>query len=161
MLSFEQINNHPNVWLEPPNRHGSFHIVCDSEALLVIPIGTWSEGCARRYIETTKRLLQQNKVTRFGGVVCLDRWQLATPAVMQMLNRFHDFSVGSGMVCEALLGERKSDVNVTIVDSQVVNKRDGVRVCSDIDDALMLLKQYEIEFDVTLLRSVYLHRFEL
>lgn len=65
------------------------------------------------------------------------------------------------MVCEALLGERKSDVNVTIVDSQVVNKRDGVRVCSDIDDALMLLKQYEIEFDVTLLRSVYLHRFEL
>ena len=160
MITINEIKNHPNVLVEPPNRHGSFHLVCSLDTLMVIPIGTWSEGCAQRYIRTTKRLLTEHGVSRFGGLVCLDRWELATPNVLKMLNQFHDFSVQSGMVCEALLGSRETDVNVTIVDREVVNKRDGERVCSDIQAALQLFDEYELAYDQTLLESVYQHRFE-
>jgi hypothetical protein len=99
-------------------------------------------------------------VSRFGGLICLDRWELATPNVLKMLNQFHDFSAQSGMVCEALLGSRETDVNVTIVDRQVVNKPDGERVCTDIQAAFQLLDEYELKYDQTLLESVYQHRFE-
>ena len=48
MITINEIKNHPNVLVEPPNRHGSFHLVCSQDTLMVIPIGTWSEGCAQQ-----------------------------------------------------------------------------------------------------------------
>lgn len=158
MLTVRQLQSHPDVRLEVRNPRGHFHLVLSQDVLMVIPMGTWNLTCAKRYIDVTTALLQSRPNSRFGGIICLEKWQLATPEVMSLLSEFNQFSVDKGLACEALIGARQTDIAVNIIDSTVIGTGVEVLKTIDIEAALDFMEAQSLAFDRTLMLSVFQHR---
>jgi len=117
--------------------------------------------CVRAYIETMEQIFAEKKFEEFGGIVCLDRWNLGTPEVLESLSAYSQKSLKRGLKYEWLIGAKTNYIAVAVADAHVTKQNDYSFVSDDIKPAIKHLSEHGLSFDAEAVATIYSNRQKL
>lgn len=158
MKSFKQIVQSTRLIRSKKSDHGEYCMFVSGELLMIFPKGTWGMRCVRNYIAAMESIFTEGQFKQFGGIICLDRWNLGTPEVLELLSDYSQKSRRRGSIGQWLIAATPSDIALQVAGTRVVSDNELSHTADDIEPAIADLHNKGLQFDRDDIRTLYLNR---